>query len=458
MATKTSVDPSGRAIVYAESGNDTWSGLSNELPKETMPAAITVASLLIPTPDFDNPAIVSPSQPGNYSTPIALIEGLIFNSIGIVFDTDTPTSIEMADHSGATTAVVRNSQDNSTIFSADGVKLASMNSTLLINSGENGILWDVKNACSDIFTDCIIGQVAGEGGIGLNFTGTSPVPTAMSGQRLDLIGDNSTAVIWNPSGPSAGGICNLGSIFSVAVSNATGILQAGSDTTAFDVRSQKYSAMVPEIVATELCSLVSGAELTVISPSIDANITVPVGATLNIICPNHTGAVANNGTTNGIIGGKRYGNWLEALLNLTDTPSDYSGQAGKALVVNDAEDAVEFRPVVLLPVTFVKNGNLSAGSFMVIGEVTTSAVIGYILPKDLTLEIVTICRTDTDAADIEILCNGVVKATVPTAALKVVDSSISVACLEGDVISARNKAGSNTISNAIVSLIFEGII
>lgn len=111
-----------------------------------------------------------------------------------------------------------------------------------------------------------------------------------------------------------------------------------------------------------------------------------------------------------------------------------------------------------LSVDYVKNGVFSAGSYMVLGEISTTITHGWIAPQDLTLEAVTIARTDVDNADIEIVCNGSVVATVNSSGLTTVDTSMSVACLQGHVIVARNKTGSNTMSNVICSLIFGGTI
>lgn len=104
---------------------------------------------------------------------------------------------------------------------------------------------------------------------------------------------------------------------------------------------------------------------------------------------------------------------------------------------------------------FSKNANLANGIFLISGEVTTSVTHGPLAPVVMTLKTVAIARTDTDAADIEVLCAGVVVATVATSAIAVVDDTIDFTCSQGDVFSVRNKSGSSTMSNVIVTLLFE---
>ena len=104
---------------------------------------------------------------------------------------------------------------------------------------------------------------------------------------------------------------------------------------------------------------------------------------------------------------------------------------------------------------FSKNANLSGGSFLVSGEVTTDVTHGPLVPIDMTLKTVTISRTDTDAADIEVLCAGIVIATIATSSIAVIANDIDFDCSQGDIISVRNKVGSATMSNVIVVLLFE---
>jgi hypothetical protein len=107
-------------------------------------------------------------------------------------------------------------------------------------------------------------------------------------------------------------------------------------------------------------------------------------------------------------------------------------------------------------IELVKNGIFNAGSYAVMGEVTTGPAHGFIVPKSMSIEYVTISRSDVDSANVEILRNGSVVATVNTAALNIVDSSMSIACVAGDVIVAKNAdTGTNTMLDVIISIWFE---
>lgn len=108
-------------------------------------------------------------------------------------------------------------------------------------------------------------------------------------------------------------------------------------------------------------------------------------------------------------------------------------------------------------VNFARSGNTSQGNYLKIGDVTCSISHGFPVVGTSTLQVVGIQRTDSTATTVDILVNGVVEASIATAANNTVDDTISVGLVSGDVISVRNTgSGGSTMSNAVATLCIEG--
>jgi len=139
----------------------------------------------------------------------------------------------------------------------------------------------------------------------------------------------------------------------------------------------------------------------------------------------------------------------------TDVDTTTSAPVTGQVLEWDSSNWVPAAHKVRYAIPFAKNGNLTEGGHLKFGDVTTTNPHGAVVPQDGIIEVVSVSRTDSDAADIEILVEGVLQVTVATAALSVVDTSMSFAVTAGDMISVRNKSGGNTISNTIVMVIIE---
>ena len=141
-------------------------------------------------------------------------------------------------------------------------------------------------------------------------------------------------------------------------------------------------------------------------------------------------------------------------IDLKDVPSEYLGNGGNLLRVTNAEDGVEFIPQKhLLQTSFAKQGNLAAGAYMRFGElITDDTSTGYITPLSGNIVASSIGRSDTDLSDIEVLVNGSVVLTLNTSAIATTELHTE-AVSAGDLISARNKVGGNTMSDVSLSLV-----
>ena len=103
----------------------------------------------------------------------------------------------------------------------------------------------------------------------------------------------------------------------------------------------------------------------------------------------------------------------------------------------------------LVSYTWNNNGNTAVGGDLTIGELE-----GMLLAYDADLIAVSVIRTDTDAANIEILNEGVVIQTVISASLKAAETFACIPCSALDVISVRNGAGGSTVTDCGVTLTF----
>jgi len=128
-----------------------------------------------------------------------------------------------------------------------------------------------------------------------------------------------------------------------------------------------------------------------------------------------------------------------------------AGHAGEVVIINATADGFDFAtaPDQIIALTWNNGGNTAVGGLLMIGELDS-----MLLAYDVELIAMSILRTDTDAATLEVLNNGTPIKELATSALKVVDTFAGIACSALDAISVRNKAGGNTVSNCGVTLTF----
>ena len=149
-----------------------------------------------------------------------------------------------------------------------------------------------------------------------------------------------------------------------------------------------------------------------------------------------------------------------ATLRTTSNPSvsaaSMSGRVGQIIVINPAEDGFDFATLPPPSVdtqqisqTWNRGGNTAANAMLRIGDLDE-----MLLAYDVALVAMSILRTDTDAATLEVLNNGTPIKTLATSSLTVIDNFAGIACSGGDIISVRNEAGGNTVSNCSVTLTF----
>ncbi len=139
-----------------------------------------------------------------------------------------------------------------------------------------------------------------------------------------------------------------------------------------------------------------------------------------------------------------------AQLKISELPDGGPLQVGDAMVL--VRGGETFRSVFsghLVSYTWNNNGNTAVGNNLSIGQLD-----GMLLAYDADLIAMSIIRTDNDLGNIEVLNNGVVIKTVASTEFKVVETFSGISCSALDVISVRNGAGGNTVSNCGVTLTF----
>ena len=102
------------------------------------------------------------------------------------------------------------------------------------------------------------------------------------------------------------------------------------------------------------------------------------------------------------------------------------------------------------------SGVTVAGAYFKSADVTMDDVnMGFAMPLSATLKVASIQRSDVDAADVEILKNGVVVETIASTTATTLDLTLNTEFAGGDLLSVRNKAGGNSMSNVVVLMIFQ---
>ncbi len=137
-----------------------------------------------------------------------------------------------------------------------------------------------------------------------------------------------------------------------------------------------------------------------------------------------------------------------AEIKISDLPDGGAIQANDTSVV--VRGGVTFRANhgQVISHTWNRTGNTSVGNKLMIGNLED-----MLLAYDVELVSVSIIRTDTTAATIDILNGASVVRTTATSSTQVIDNFVGVACSAGDVISVVNSGGS-TVSNCGVTLTF----
>jgi len=148
-------------------------------------------------------------------------------------------------------------------------------------------------------------------------------------------------------------------------------------------------------------------------------------------------------------------------LDLVDTPGDYTGDAGKVVVVNPGEDGLDFAVAQSLvkqiqAMVFNKNGNWPEETFAHVGDVLLTSDIGIVACGTGTITRFHITRTNTaSGANMEVFVNGVFQVQKILGSSKQESFNISVSVSEGDRVQVFRQDDGNPTMNSIVTLCLE---
>lgn len=304
MGHKTNIDSAERTIYFAASGDDNFSGKSREVPKKTIQAAINAASALGPTPI--TPTSVIGAQGGIFTESFLMADFVQLTAPGIFFEADQTITVECSSLSGITGSVAINALDNGAVFEIDTQDSFGIDMAYTSVTGNNAVVFDIKGACESIFIDVNSNQISGDDSICYRFTGTASSILFFAASQVDLLGSNSTAVVWDSPSIGAGAI---EAITTNGVDARTGLFVTGSDSTAFEIKRGIYNANIAMCKATTIIKVDAGATLNI--EMTDGDGVIVVDGTLNCDIIKHSGSITNNGTINGNINGVPFGSYRQ---------------------------------------------------------------------------------------------------------------------------------------------------
>ena len=322
MSTRTNINAQVRGVFFAESGDDAWSGQSAELPKATIPAAITAVMALDPPPSLASTAQVTASQGGLFSNSFVLPDFVQLLAEGVSLTVSDPNAITLGSALLCQITTVINNQNSGSCFNIDGKFSVGIDARFGSANGGSSSVVVLTGACDDIFITVSQIALVGDSSAGFLVDASSPTPIDININTVTMDGDNTCLLDWNT--PS------LNDIGSIDVSTIT---EAGSGGEIFTVRSGRLEVDAIVLSATSITTVKSGAQFSLDAQVVVGNtlvesggfaiydsiglilgdIEVEAGATLEIICHRHTGSLTIDGTLNGLINGIPYGTYREKI-------------------------------------------------------------------------------------------------------------------------------------------------
>jgi len=301
MSQKGSIDPQERGFYFSKTGESKFDGTSYERPKPTMQEAINATQLLDPPPAGNALAVVSSAQGGSFPTGFTLFDFVQFNGQNVSITEDTVVAVEMASFLGCNLTSVSNAQAASTVFNIDSQSFVSLECGLINVFGTGGAkALNITGSCDNLFVEFKQVTLIADDSIGINITATSPTPIDINIDTVSMDGANSTFMIYDPVNLSDICICSVSSIVKNSVIGTTGYV----------IKNGSLEIEINHLQCDIALSVETGATCSIISQRVIGDIIVSVNSVLNCFILEHdSGAIINNGTINGIIGGQYFGTY-----------------------------------------------------------------------------------------------------------------------------------------------------
>lgn len=332
MTDKANIDPRDRGFYFSANGDNVHDGRSLELPRQTIQSCIDSAEALVPPPSTPNPGFVNEAQGGVFVESIILCNSILFDAKQTAVVSSDPITAIGASFISFNCQTVVNSSVNGIGVKVDAESNFGCDMALCQVTGTNGTAFDISGACNDLFITCSLISVSGDGGKGLNMTASSDDPIDININKGLMNGNNETMVRWAlPTAADEGAID-----ISIISSN-------GTNNTAFNMVSGGLNVIAQHLKCDQILIAESGSFFTITSNVLVGDTLLKTGSTASIICSvyvgdieiesgalftvsigRHTGTVINNGNTNGIINGTRFGSSIlpdleDQLTSETDT-------------------------------------------------------------------------------------------------------------------------------------------
>jgi len=315
MTDKANIDPRDRGFYFSANGDNVHDGRSLELPRQTIQSCIDSAEALVPPPSTPNPGFVNEAQGGVFTESIILCNSILFDATQTSIVSSDPITAIGASFISFNCQTLVNSAANGIGLKIDAESNFGSDMDLCQVTGTNGVAFDVSGACDSLFFTCSLISISGDGGKGFNVTASSTDPVDININKGLMNGNNETMVEWNMPTPSDEGAIDI----SIISSN-------GTNNTAFHMVSGGLNIIAQHLKCDQILLSESGTLFTMTSNVLVGDTLLKSGSTASISCAvyigdieiessalftvnigRHNGTVTNNGDTNGIINGTRYG-------------------------------------------------------------------------------------------------------------------------------------------------------
>jgi len=372
MGYRSNISHQVRGFFYADSGGDTLDGKSIEHPKKTIQAALDGASGLIPTPSPSSIGFVNEAQGGVYVEDLTLYDSVLFEGQHTTIVSTGLVGVSGANSLSFKPQTLVNNTDNATVLEVDALSSFGTTMSGLIVGGDNGLGVEIKNNCDSIFFTISQLQLRGDGSKGVMVTGDCATPIDFNFNTVSFSNNNATFFDYNPLSPVNVADVNISSLFNasgVAYTGTTGLLvqngilkvRAGSIAagTAANVQANGILTVSANTVAGSTIvtdgsciydtvgvvfgnMTVSGvgvlqhrgstvfgsvessgnSDLALHCNQLQGDLTIGAGTRAFVVIGSMTGTLTVNGTLNGVIGGKHYGDWVQGRTKVLELVGD----------------------------------------------------------------------------------------------------------------------------------------
>lgn len=341
MTRKVDVPVTSRDIYFTPAGDDAWTGASPEVAVTSPDEAILRVNALSPAPSIFNPASINASQTGVSTNGIVMPDNTSANAELFAIVTSDAIAIEMGNNQSVSFGAVVAQGDSSINTMIDGIsRVSSMDNTMTVGSdgvavndfmasalpettGNIGI--KTTGICENIFVDRRAVAMRGSGAIGVDHTASTSSPAIYRFESVEFFNENQT--LFKLDSDNAEQI----EVELIAVRLSDLATEPTTGATIFDVGEGVITATGQSIEADFIAKVrdggifllsanasigqllvEDGGQARISSLLWFGDIEVETGATLDIIVNRHVGAVIEDGTINGIIGGKCYGTFCHS--------------------------------------------------------------------------------------------------------------------------------------------------